>query len=107
MKQAPRALFQKLSSTLLKLGFVSSKADSSMFLSFIPTRTTTLLVYVDDIVITGNNSTYLGVLISLLNNKFVLKNLGSLNYFLGMEVKRTRAGLHLSQHRYIVIYLKE
>lgn len=90
LKQARKAWFQKLLSTLIELGFISSKADNSMFLSFTPTRKTILLICVDDIVVTESDSKYLGKHISLLNNEFARE----LNYLLGVEVKRKDASLH-------------
>lgn len=90
LKQARKAWFQKLLSTLIELGFISSKADNSMFLSFTPTRKTILLICVDDIVVTKSDSKYLGKRISLLNNEFARQ----LNYLLGVEVKRKDASLH-------------
>ena len=60
-----------------------------------------LLVYVDDIIITGSNEDELQHLIKLLNQEFSLKDLGPLSYFLGVEVHKTSSGLHLSQTRYV------
>lgn len=55
-----------------------------------------LLVYVDDILITGSDSKEIAALVSSLHNTFALKDLGELNYFLGIQVTKTTAGLHLS-----------
>lgn len=60
-----------------------------------------LLVYVDDIIVTGNLSTAISDLMHALGKEFVLKDLGPLNYFLGIEVTRTSSGLILSQQKYI------
>lgn len=51
VKQAPRAWFQKLLSTLDEVGFIGSKLDISMFISLTTTRTKILLIYIDDIVV--------------------------------------------------------
>ena len=59
-----------------------------------------LLVYVDDILITGENSEYVHQVIKDLSAQFALKTLGSVNYFLGFEVTRTLFGLHLSRSKY-------
>jgi hypothetical protein len=56
LKQAPRAWFEKFGSTLLRFSFVQSQYDSSLFLYKAPVGLVLLLVYVDDIVITGTNS---------------------------------------------------
>jgi Reverse transcriptase (RNA-dependent DNA polymerase) len=56
LKQSPRAWYAKLSSSLLKINFVKSTADSSMFIKHKHDCTTIILVYVDAIIITGNNN---------------------------------------------------
>jgi len=59
-----------------------------------------LLVYVDDILLTSSNSTMLHRLITLLQSEFKLQDLGSVHFFLGIEVKSTTKGILLSQHKY-------
>ena len=86
LKQAPRAWFQKLSTALLSLGFNSTKSDVSLFTSFTPSSTTFILVYVDDIIVTGSSDSEVNILISKLNHAFALKDMGPLHYFLGIEV---------------------
>jgi histone deacetylase 1/2 len=61
-----------------------------------------LLVYVDDILLTGNNSLLLQRLIQLLSSEFKLRDLGFVHYFLGIEVQSTSMGLMLRQHKYIL-----
>ena len=59
-----------------------------------------LLVYVGDILITGENSEDVHQIIKDLNKQFAVKTLGPVNYFLGFEVKYSPTGLHLSQSKY-------
>nr|KYP66595.1 hypothetical protein KK1_012892 [Cajanus cajan] len=60
-----------------------------------------MLVYVDDILITGNNADFVQHVISALNKIFPLKDLGELHYFLGIEAKSLSDGkLLLSQSKY-------
>jgi hypothetical protein len=61
-----------------------------------------LLVYVDDLIVTGNDIDVLNELILSLQAKFKLKDLGPLSYFLGIHVHRDSQHLHLSQSKYIV-----
>ncbi|KAA3481453.1 Copia protein [Gossypium australe] len=56
-----------------------------------------VLVYVDDIVITGNIYHYR----VLLNSEFSLKDIGDLHYSLGIEVTRSYDCLYLCQRKYI------
>jgi len=100
LKQAPRAWFEKFRSTLLHLSFVQSQYDSSLFLCKTRTGLVLLLVYVDDIVITGSDSTMIGHLKQTLQASFHMKDLGPLTYFLGLEVHMDFSGTFLNQHKY-------
>lgn len=102
LKQAPRAWFERLKSTLLKLGFCSSKCDPSLFILHANQHSTFMLVYVDDILITGSSASLIQQLVKKLNAEFSLKDLGQLDYFLGIEVHYSENGsLLLSQKKYI------
>lgn len=57
LKQAPRAWFEKLWTALTQFGFSSAKSDQSLFIRFHSQHMTLVLVYVDDILITGSDST--------------------------------------------------
>jgi hypothetical protein len=66
-----------------------------------------LIVYVDDIILTGDNVTEMDRLKKSLALEFEIKDLGSLRYFLGMEVARSKRGIIVSQRKYILDLLKE
>ena len=59
-----------------------------------------LLVYVDDIVITGSDSALLSQLKTHLSESFYMKDLGSLTYFLGLQVHHSPSSISLNQHKY-------
>ncbi|MCH82526.1 retrovirus-related Pol polyprotein from transposon TNT 1-94 [Trifolium medium] len=102
LKQAPRAWFNRLKSALLLYGFTASKCDPSLFMMRTSTVHMMVLVYVDDIVITGSSTSHIQQLISKLNDEFAIKQLGSLDYFLGIEVFHMDNGaVLLSQAKYI------
>jgi len=102
LKQAPRAWYTRLSDFLLSIGFIASKVDTSLFILSDGTNIFYLLVYVDDILLTGSNSAMLHHLVQLLSSEFKLRDLGDVHYFLGIEVQSTCMGLMLRQHKYIL-----
>uniref|UniRef100_A0A2N9GV31 Reverse transcriptase Ty1/copia-type domain-containing protein n=1 Tax=Fagus sylvatica TaxID=28930 RepID=A0A2N9GV31_FAGSY len=102
LKQAPRAWFDSFSTQLLHLGFTASNADSSLFIYKQGKVIAYLLLYVDDIVLTSNTPSYLDHLIHQLNSVFDLKDLGSLHYFLGLQVTRTSNSLYIKQTKSMV-----
>ena len=69
LKQAPRVQFERLKSTLLEWGFINSVSDNSLFVSRRENKLLLLLVYVGDILITGEDSSQMGSLVSDLNKK--------------------------------------
>ena len=107
LKQAPRARFDKLKGALLKWAFVNSKSDSSLFIYKTKTNVLFLLVYVDDILITGDSSTLIQKVMADLHKQFALKTLGSISYFLGFETLGDKNGIFLSQTKYVNYLLKK
>jgi hypothetical protein len=101
LKQAPCAWFERFTSHLLTLGFTASLADASLFVLHTGSTTVYLLLYVDDIIITGNNSTAVSDIISQLSTTFELKDLGPLRYFLGLQIEYKKVGLFVHQQKYL------
>lgn len=101
LRQAPYEWHRKLKKFLLQSGFTNSISDASLFIYAKNNCVMYFLVYVDDIIITGNNNTIINDFVVRLNAKFSLKDLGSLNQFLGVEVVNTYDGVFLNQHRHI------
>ncbi|KAH9677458.1 retrovirus-related pol polyprotein from transposon RE1 [Citrus sinensis] len=102
LKQAPRAWYDRLKSSLLQWGFIASKSDTSLFIHHVGEDIVVILIYVDDILITGSNSKFVEGVINKLGTEFALKDLGEFNYFLGLEVTPSVEGLHLSQTKSLV-----
>jgi hypothetical protein len=107
LKQASRQWFAKFSSTLLNAGFSQSMADYSLFILKQGDSLTFVLVYVDDIIISGNDNSAIQHVKHLLEKSFFIKDLGKLKYFLGIEVARSKKGIFLSQRKYTLDILKD
>ena len=107
LRQAPRAWYQELKSFLLHFGFKNSLADTSLFVFNDGHHLIYLFVYVDDLIITGDQPQKINEFISTLANKFSLKDLSPLSYFLGIEIVPNDKGLVLSQRRYILELLSK
>ncbi|CAM8941546.1 unnamed protein product [Rhodiola kirilowii] len=100
LKQSPRAWHSRLSNSICKLGFLPSRADTSLFVYHGSAATVFILVYVDDIVIAGSCPTTVSRIIQRLSELFPVKDLGQLHYFLGLEVRYNSEGLTLTQRKY-------
>ena len=107
LKQASRQWYLKLSSALKAAGFQQSKADYSLFVRSHKGSFTTILVYVDDVILAGNNLQYIEETKQLLAKQFKLKDLGQLKYFLGIEVARSPTGISISQRKYALEILED
>jgi Reverse transcriptase (RNA-dependent DNA polymerase) len=81
LKQSPRTWYGKLSHFLLSCNFKTSWADISLFTKRNKYGTTTVLVYVDDIIITGNIQFKIDSIKNSLKQKFEIKDLEKLKYF--------------------------
>ena len=101
LKQAPRAWFHALKDFLLQYGFTNSKSDNSLFIYKNGPTVAYFLVYVDDLLLTGNCAIFLNKFKESLSKAFSLKDLGFPNHFLGVEILPTSQGLFLTQHHYI------
>ncbi|KAL0551722.1 hypothetical protein IC582_010811 [Cucumis melo] len=96
LKQAPRAWFATFSSTITQVGFTSSPHDTALFTRHTPQGIVLLLLYVGDMIITGSDPQTISDLQHYLGQHFEMKDLGSLNYFLGLKVSQRSDGYLLS-----------
>lgn len=106
LKQAPRTWFLRFTSHLHKLGFTTSKSDSSLFTLHNNNQTTYLLLYVDDIILSASSASFLHSIIQCLCCEFAMTDLGPLKHFLGIHVRQHERGLLLSQEQYARDVLK-
>ncbi|KAL0746003.1 hypothetical protein Bca101_101497 [Brassica carinata] len=106
LKQSPRAWYNKLSTTLNGRGFKKSELDHTLFTLTTPSGMVALLVYVDDIIITGSDKEGIKATKEFLKSMFEIKVLGEMKYFLGIEICRSKEGLFMSQRKYTLDLLK-
>ena len=85
LKQAPRTWYGRIDSFLSSLGFTKSKADSILYYKVEYGNPIMLLLYVDDLFVTGMDG-FLADTKRKLASKFEMKDLGMMHYFLGMDV---------------------
>jgi hypothetical protein len=90
-----------------KYGFKQSNSDHTLFIKHRLSKVTVLIVYVDDMIITGDDEEEIPRLQKELATEFEMKNLGGLKYFLGIEVARSNQGIFLSQRKYVLDVLIE
>ena len=107
LKQAPRAWYDRLKDALLQWDFQTSRSDTSLFLKHTGSNILVIFIYVDDILVTCSSNAQIEKIITLLGSEFALKDLGDFNYFLGLKVTPSSAGLHLSQTKYVRDILKK
>ncbi|CAM8904964.1 unnamed protein product [Rhodiola kirilowii] len=102
LKQAPRAWFGKIAEFLQFCGYHSTDVDSSIFVKKNGDVHMVVLLYVDDMIVTGSREgeDEIARLRGELSTRFDTKNLGVLSHFLGLEVKRVTDGILLSQEGY-------
>ena len=99
LKQAPKAWFERFTSQLLHIGFFASTADGNLFILRHGSSIVFLLLYVDDIIITSNKSSFVSSIIKLLGVDFDLKDLGLLHYFLDLQIDHTSSGFFCSSYQ--------
>jgi len=75
---------------------------TSYFLKRGKGRITSLIIYVDDMIIIGNDQDEISSLQQYLASEFEMKQLGNLKYFLGIEVARSKHGIFLCQRKYTI-----
>jgi Reverse transcriptase (RNA-dependent DNA polymerase) len=107
LKQSPRAWFGRFCQAMKSYGYTQSESDHTMFFKKNQGKITVLIIYVDDMIITGDDHVEIKELETRLSKEFEMKNLGGLKYFLGIEVSRSKEGIFLSQRKYILDLLTE
>ncbi|BFG42330.1 hypothetical protein CerSpe_286040 [Prunus speciosa] len=107
LKQSPRAWFGRFTNSMKRFGYTPSSSDHTLFFKRRGGKLTALIIYVDDMVVTGNDNEEMQNLQKLLGSEFEMKELGELQYFLGIEVARSKHDIFLSQRKYVLDLLTE
>lgn len=105
LKQAPRVWYETMDNFLKGLGFQSSDVDSNLYLRMIKNQPLFVVLYVDDLFLTGENH-LIEWCKKELTERFEMKDLGLMHYFLGLEVWQNKDGIFLAQRKYTMDILK-
>eukprot|EP00253_Pinus_taeda_P034713 PITA_34713 len=97
LKQAPRAWYAKMDSFLLESGFSRCHSDNTVYTKKVGKSLIILVLYVDDLILTGSDPNLINHVNSSLKKKFEMTDLGHLHYFLGLQVLQSKEGIFLSQ----------
>eukprot|EP00253_Pinus_taeda_P033245 PITA_33245 len=100
LKQAPRAWYAKMDNFLLESGFSSCHSDNTVYTKTVGNSLIILVLYVDDLILTGSDPILINHVKSSLKKKFEMTDLGHLHYFLGLQVLQSKEGISLSQSKY-------
>jgi hypothetical protein len=103
LNQSLRMWYQKFYTYILGLVFVRSRSDHYVYSKQGGNHFIYVVLYVDDMLLVGNNMDFIKEVKSQLSSKFDMKDLGVANFILGMEIKRDRANkkLWLNQRKYV------
>ena len=107
LKQSPRAWFDRFRQAVCDMGYTQCNGDHTVFYKHKGSFITIMAVYVDDIIITGDDVEEIKFLKESLGKAFEVKDLGPLRYFLGIEIVRSQKGIVLSQRKYVLDLLAE
>ncbi|PKU81649.1 Retrovirus-related Pol polyprotein from transposon TNT 1-94 [Dendrobium catenatum] len=100
LKQAPRQWFKKLTTFLLQFGFRFSRSDTSLLLYTNKNVHLYFLIYVDDILLTGNDNATLKRLLEHLHATFKIKQMAAVSLYLGIQVTQSPNRILLQQTHY-------
>lgn len=86
LKQAPKQWNERFHNFIITLGFVRSKSDYCLYTRIHNDTTTYLVVYVDDMLLCGDNEDVINEVISKLSSEFKMKNLGVPRQYMGLNI---------------------
>ena len=108
LKQSLRGWFGRFAKVMKEFGYKQSQGDHTLFIKHSAVGgVTTILVYVDNIIVTGNDEREKHDVKQRLAKEFEIKELWKLKYFLGIEVAYSTQGIFISQQKYVIDLLAE
>ena len=107
LKQAPRAWYERLSTFLVARGYNRGNVDPTLFTRRSGKDILVAQVYVDDIIFGSTNYVYCSEFSELMKGEFEMSLMGELTFFLGLQVRQLKEGLHVSQTKYTLDLLKK
>jgi hypothetical protein len=107
LKQAPKQWYEKFNNTLITNGYIVNNSDSCVYSKEIGSDCVIICLYVDDMLILGNNLSVVVKTKEFLSSQFEMKDLGEADVILGVKVIRTPNGISLSQAHYVEKVLKK
>jgi hypothetical protein len=100
LKKAPRAWYDKMDNFFIDIGFSRCHSDPNVYTKKVEIHLIILVLYVDDLILTGSDSKLLNHVKTNIKKKFEMTDLGFLHYFLGLQVLQTNEGTFLSQYKH-------
>ena len=101
LKQAPREWYSKMDAFLLSQNFQRCRSDSNVYLQKHDGNIIIIVLYFDDLLITGSTIASISAIKTALHNAFEMSDLGLLKQFLGLEIKKNSDGIMVTQSKYI------
>ena len=101
LKQASRAWNEKIDAFFQRNGFHRSTADPNLYIYRENGLSTVIVLYVDDLIITGGNVGHIAQTKASLQSEFEMTDMGLLHFFLGLEIWQDQSGIFISQKRYV------
>jgi hypothetical protein len=106
LKKEPRAWYENIDGYFMSLGFNKSVADPSLYYNIVGDEFLILVLYVDELFLTGSESLIVECKCAL-DSEFKMKDLGMIHCFLGLDVWQGTDKIFLSQGKYTVEILKK
>ena len=101
LKQAPRAWYETLSKFLLENHFTRGTIDKTLFYRKVKYDLLLVQIYVDDIIFGSTNENLCAKFSTLMQSMYEMSMMGELNFFLGLQVKKTEDGIFINQSKYV------